>query len=59
VLLGDGYAVIVKVLTAKVVQGLRAIRGPVIIYRKGKNTQQCKKSDGVAKICSELWRKDS
>lgn len=36
-LLGEeGYAVIVKFLTAKVMQGLRSIRLPVIIYREGK-----------------------
>lgn len=37
VLLGEGgYAVIVEILTAKVMQGLKAIRGPVIVCRKGK-----------------------
>lgn len=45
-LLGEeGYAVIVKFLTAKVMQGLRSIRLLVIIYREGKkkkkNTQRC------------------
>lgn len=45
-LLGEeGYAGIVKFLTAKVMQGLRSIRLPVIIYREGKkkknNTQRC------------------
>lgn len=41
-LLGEeGYTVIVKLLTAKVMQGLRSIRVPVIIYRKKKTTLHC------------------
>lgn len=41
-LLGEeGYTIIVKLLTAKVMQGLRSIRVPVIIYRKKKNTLHC------------------
>lgn len=40
-LLGEeGYAGIVKFLTAKVMQGLRSIRLPVIIYREGKKKKK-------------------
>lgn len=42
-LLGEeGYTVIVKFLTSKVMKGLRSIRVPVIIYREEKNTLHCK-----------------
>lgn len=34
----EGIAAIAKLLTVKVMQGLRSIRVPVIIYREGKKT---------------------
>ena len=41
-LLGEeGYTVIIELLTAKVMQGLRSIRVPVIIYRDEKATLRC------------------